>query len=289
MYARFDLVTPHDLGELLAAYAQEEQPPMLLAGGTVALLDIRSGKADPKIVLSLDRVADLRRIRREGKAIVIGARTTVSDILASADLAAAAPSLGQASELFAGQMVRNAATVAGNIACGSPAADLVPPLMSLDAEVELTGAATSRRVALADYYRGYKQDVREAGELITGVILPDLEPGDFNAFYKLARRRGDAITVVGVAATLHRSGGRCSKVRIALGSVAPAPMRATAAEAILEGRALSDSLIEAAAEAAERACSPIDDVRASAGYRRKMVRVLVRRLLDRAANVGQGR
>lgn len=289
MYARFDLVRPHDLGELLAAYPPEGEPPMLLAGGTVALLDIRSGKADPRIVLSLDRVEGLRGIRREGKAIVMGARTTVSDILASADLAAAAPSLGQAAELFAGQMVRNAATIAGNIACGSPAADLVPPLMSLDAEVELTGAATSRRVALADYYRGYKQDVREAGELITGVILPDAGPGDFNAFYKLARRRGDAITVVGVAVTVRRSGGRCGKVRIALGSVAPAPMRATAAEAILEGQELSADLVEAAAEAAERACSPIDDVRASTGYRRKMVRVLVRRLLDQAAKREPGR
>lgn len=283
MYARFDLIRPRGLDELLAACARDGQPPMLLAGGTVALLDIRSGKLDPKVVVSLDGVDGLRGIRREGKAVVIGARTTVSDILASADLAAAAPSLLEASELFAGLMVRNAATVAGNIACGSPAADLVPPLLSLDAEVELAGAGKSRRVALADYYRGYKQDVREAGELIARVVLPDPEPGDFNAFYKLARRKGDAITVVGVAVTVRLSGGACGKVRIALGSVSPAPMRATAAEAVLEGRALSADLIEAAAEAAERECSPIDDVRASAAYRRKMVRVLVRRLLGQAA------
>lgn len=283
MHARFDLINPRGLDQLLAAYAQPGEKPMLLAGGTVALLDIRSGRLDPKTVVSLDGVDGLRGIRKEGKAIVIGARTTVSDILASADLAAAAPSLVQASQVFAGLMVRNAATVAGNIACGSPAADLVPPLMSLDAEVELVSAGTSRRVGLADFYLGYKQDVRRDAELIAGIVLPDPDPGDFNAFYKLARRKGDAITVVGVAVTVRLSDGVCGKVRIALGSVSAAPMRATAAEAMLEGRALSADLVEAAAEAAEQACSPIDDVRASAAYRRKMVRVLVRRLLGQAA------
>lgn len=283
MYARFDLSGPLSLDELLAAYAAQQPSPMLLAGGTVALIDIRSGKADPRLVLSLDGVSCLRGIHRQGRALVIGARTTVSDLLASADIAAAAPSLAQAAGVFAGLMVRNAATVAGNIACGSPAADLVPPLLSLDAEVELARAGATRRVALAEYYRGYKRDVREAGELITRVSLPDTEPGDFNAFYKLGRRKGDAITVVGAAVTVRLSGGRCSKVRIALGSVAPAPMRAILAEAALEGQPLSADGIEAAAEAAEQACEPIDDVRATAAYRRKMVRVLVRRLLRQAA------
>lgn len=282
MYARFDLTSPHSLAEALTACAAPE-PPLLLAGGTVALVELRAGKLEPRSVVSLDRVPGLRGVARDGRALVIGARTTVSDLLTSPLIAELAPALAEAAGVFAGLMVRNAATVGGNIAAGSPAADLVPPLMSLDAQVELAREGGTRRVPLTAFYTGYKQDLRAPGEMITRVILPDPAPGDYNGFYKLARRKGDAITVVGVAVTVRMADGLCQRARIALGSVAPAPMRATAAEAALEGRPLTPEAIEAAAEAAEAACAPIDDVRASGAYRRKMVRVLVRRLLDRSA------
>ncbi|MGE0651914.1 MAG: xanthine dehydrogenase family protein subunit M [Alphaproteobacteria bacterium] len=283
MYAKFDLVRPRTLEELLAVYSGAGPSQTVLAGGTVALVDIRAGRLRPDTVFSIDRLDGLRGISWQGRSISIGARTTVSDLLESPKIEANAPSLAQAAAAFAGLMVRNSATIAGNIACGSPAADLVPPLLSLDAEIALTSAGGTRHVALADYHLGYKKDVRRPGEVITRITLPDLDEGDFNAFYKLARRRGDAITVVGAAVTVRRSGGLCRKVRIALGSVSPAPMRAEKAEALLEGAGLAPDLVEAAAEAAERECSPIDDVRATAAYRRKMVRVLVRRLLAQAA------
>jgi len=268
--------------ELLARYSRAADRPMLLAGGTVALVELRSGKIDPRSVVSLDRVASLRGIRKTAKSLAIGARTTVTDILESPDVERLAPSLTQSARIFAGLMVRNAATIGGNIACGSPAADLVPPLLALDAVVTLEGK-TSRKVALADYYLGYKRDVRKKGELITKVTLPDLDANDYCAFYKLARRKGDAITVVGVAVTVRFNGDTCKKVRIALGSVSPAPMRAVRAETVLQGKALTPELIEEASRTAEAECEPISDVRASAAYRSRMVRVLVRRLLTQAA------
>lgn len=283
MYANFELNIPRDLKQLLAEYGKSRKNPLLVAGGTVALIDIRSGKAAPKSVISLDRVASLRGIRKSAKSLTLGARTTVSDLLQSADVAAMAPSLVESARIFAGLMVRNSATVGGNIACGSPAADLVPPLMAYDAVVELASAKRTRRVALADYYLGYKKDVRKNGELITKVILPDLDAADYSAFYKLARRKGDAITVVGVAVSVRVIDGVCKKARIALGSVSPAPMRAFRSEHLLEGKRLTAEVIETAAQAAEADCKPIDDVRASGAYRRKMVRVLVRRLLSQAA------
>lgn len=282
MHARFELTSPRSLAEALAACATPE-PPLLLAGGTVALVELRAGKLEPQRVVSLDRVPDLRFIARDGSALVIGARTTVSDLLASPLISEHAPALAEAAGAFAGLMVRNAATVGGNIAAGSPAADLVPPLLSLDAQLELARDGASRLVPLAEFYTGYKRDVRKPGEMITRIILPDPAPGDFNAFYKLARRKGDAITVVGVAVTLRMEDGLCRRARIALGSVGPMPMRAPAAEAALEDRPLGAETIAAAAALAEAACAPIDDVRASGAYRRKMVRVLVHRLLDRAA------
>ena len=153
--------------------------------------------------------------------IAIGGGTTVTDLLRSPEIARAAPSLIDTARLFAGLMVRNTATVAGNIACGSPAADLVPPLLSLDAEVTLASIAETRTVALDEYFLGYKRDMRRPDELITRISWPRLSNPSVNTFYKLARRRGDAITVTGVALTLSASGGICTKARIVLGAVAP--------------------------------------------------------------------
>jgi CO/xanthine dehydrogenase FAD-binding subunit len=179
-------------------------------------------------------------------------------------------------------MVRNTATVAGNIACGSPAADLVPPLMSLDAELTLASKSGTRTVALDDYYLGYKQDVRRPDELITRISWSRLPENSVNSFYKLARRLGDAITVTGVAVTLVVANGTCAKARIALGAVSPVVLRAKKAEALLEGQALTPALIDAAAVQAVAECSPIDDVRASAEYRRHIVEALTRRLVSQA-------
>lgn len=288
MYAEFDLEAPSSLTELLSALARPTAGKrMLLAGGTVSLVEIRSRKERPDLVLSLDGVRELTGIREERDQIAIGARTTVSEILSSELIARLAPSLVEAATIFAGQMVRNAATIGGNIACGSPAADLVPPLLSLDAELELASTIGTRRVSLADYYTGYKKDVRKPEEVIVRVILPRLPANRHNAFYKLARREGDAITVTSVAVTLAVQKRVCGHVRIAIGSVAPVPLRARNAEAVLEGKPPSAALLEAAAEAAMRECSPIDDVRATAAYRRKMVKVLTRRLLTQASDRAQ--
>lgn len=283
MYGEFDLIMPASLNELTAVVANTRAPErMLLAGGTVALVDIRARKEQPELVVSLDKIAELKGIRREGEAIRIGARATVSDIFGSQEIAVSAPSLIEAARIFAGQMVRNVATIGGNIACGSPAADLVPPLLSLDAEVELVSRSGARRVDLASYFTGYRKDVRRADEIISAVLLPARPASSSNAFYKLARRKGDAITIVGVAVSIATGGKTCSHARVALGSVSPFPMRARRTEALLEGRQISAALVEEAAEAAAQECSPIDDVRATAGYRSKMVKVLTRRLLLQA-------
>lgn len=283
MYAEFDLVMPGSLGELLGVLADTEAAErLMLAGGTVTLVDIRSRKEQPGLVVSLNRIPELRGIDGEGKTISIGARTTVSDILSSRAIAEAAPSLVDAARIFGGQMVRNAATIGGNIACGSPAADLVPPLLSLDAEVELASRSGTRLVKLADYYVGYRKDLRRPDEIIARVLLPTPPANSVNTFYKLARRKGDAITITSVAVTAAVEGGACSMARIALGSVAPIPMRAKKAEALLEGKRVSPGLVDEAAELAMQECAPIDDIRATSGYRRKMVKVLTRRLLTQA-------
>jgi carbon-monoxide dehydrogenase medium subunit len=253
-----------------------------LAGGTNLLVDLRANRISPSHLVSLDKVQELRVICCKDGTIEIGGRTSVSDLLRSPEIAKGAPSLAQAAKVFGGQMVRNAATVGGNIACGSPAADLVPPLLSLDADIELTSTTGRRRMGLAEFFLGYRKDARRPGELITRIGAQRLQTNSVNTFYKLARRKGDAITVVGVAVTLTVAQGRCTRARIALGAVAPTVYRAAAAEAMLEGQTLSAPLIDAAARQAADSASPIDDVRASAEYRHHGVHVLTRRLVAQA-------
>jgi carbon-monoxide dehydrogenase medium subunit len=281
MYAQFDLDIPDNLDGALEALAGGGGV-VPLAGGTNLIVDIRARRERPERVVGLAKVAELCGIKTNGGRIAIGGRTTVSDLLASPDIATAAPSLIEASKVFAGQMVRNTATVAGNIACGSPAADLVPPLMSLDADVTLTSKSGSRTVALDEYFLGYKQDTRRADELITEISWPGLPDNAVNSFYKLARRKGDAITITGVAVTIAAEGGKCVMARIALGAVGPVVLRAKEAEAMLQGAALTPELIAEAASRAAGECSPIDDIRASADYRRHTVEALTRRLVSQA-------
>lgn len=276
MDATFDLDMPLSLAEALRLLGDGTTA---LAGGTNVLVDIRAKRTWPKRLVSLSRLRELRGIRTEDGAIRIGAGTTVTDLLQSDAIASTAPALVEAARVFGGQMVRNAATVAGNIASGSPAADLVPPLLALDAELTLVSVRGRRAAPLASYFLDYKKDVRAADELIADIVWKAPPQRSRSVFYKLARRKGDAITVVGVAVTLAAEGGRCTRARIALGAVAPIVFRARDAETMLEGQALTPALIDSAARKAADLAQPIDDVRASAEYRLHGVRVLTRRLV----------
>ena len=281
MYATFDLDRPLDIPEALALL--KTKGAVALAGGTNLIVDLRAGRETPRRVVSLDKLETLRGIRQAGGKITIGGRTTVTDLLRSPLIAKSAPALVESAKQFAGQMVRNTATVAGNIACGSPAADLVPPLFALDAELTLVSPRGQRTVPIASFFTGYKKDVRRPGEIISRISWKTPPARSCGSFYKLARRKGDAITVVGVAVSMSVERGRCARVRIALGAVGPTVFRAREAEAILVGQAPTHALIEAAAKAAAKAARPIDDIRASAAYRRHSVHVLVRRLLGQTS------
>ena len=283
MYAPFELDIPTDLDGALAALADGGGETVLpLAGGTNLIVDIRAKRESPDRMVGLGEVDELLGMEFGPERISVGGRTTVSDLLRSPEIAQAAPSLIEAARLFGGLMVRNTGTVAGNIASGSPAADLVPPLLTLDAELTLASASGTRTLALDDYYLGYKEDARRPDELITRISWPRLPQNSSNTFYKLARRKGDAITVTGVAVTLSVADGACTRARIALASVAPVVRRVKEAEAVLEGQALTPALIDEAAAAAADTCTPIDDIRASAGYRRHTVQALTRRLVTQA-------
>ena len=280
MLPPFELLEPHSLDQALKMLAASESVP--LAGGTNLLPDLRArGEAGGRFI-SLAALEQLHGIKHSDSRVLMGARTTLSDILHDPMMPTAAPALVSMAKVFAGTMVRNAATVAGNICYGSPSADVVPPLLSLDAELTLASAAGERTLSLNDFLLGYKKTARRPDELLISVAWVPPAAGTANLFYKLGRRRGDAITVVGVAVTITIENGNCTKARIALGSVAPTVFRAQEAEEALVGGPLTATTIGTAAQAAAQASRPIDDIRASADYRRHAVHMLVRRLLTEA-------
>jgi carbon-monoxide dehydrogenase medium subunit len=282
MLPRFELFEPKTLDEALQLLSSKGESVTALAGGTNLLPDLRARGVANGALVNLAYLGELRFIRLEGSRIEIGGGATLGDLLRSELIERYAPSLYQAAKLFAGQMVRNAATVAGNICYGSPSADVVPPLLTLDATVTLTSTEDERQVPLGDFTVDYKKTVRRPTELMTAIHWPLPDADAANLFYKLGLRKGDAITVVGAAINLRLTDGLCNRVRIALGSVAPTVFRATEAERMLEGNPPSLDLFEKAAAAAAARSEPIDDIRASKTYRLHTTRVLVSRLLAQA-------
>ncbi len=282
MLSDFELDLPDDLQETLACLAQAGAKAAPLAGGTNLLVDLRARREPAERLVWLGNLEGFREIRIDGPRISIGCGTTLGDVLRSPAMVKAAPSLVAAAQVFGGQMVRNRATVAGNVCSGSPAADTAPPLLSLAADVHLANAEGARVVPLDEFYIGFKKNQRGPDELVTGLSWPRPGARTANLFYKLARRKGDAITVAGVAVTITSDGARCTHARIALGAVAPTVFRAKEAEAMLTGEVLTETLIDAAARRAMAQSSPIDDIRASAEYRRHAVHVLTRRLITQA-------
>ncbi len=280
MLPPFELLQPQSLPEVLQVLADGAERP--LAGGTNLFPDLRSGREKGDQFISLAVIDDLRYIEHTDERITLGAGATISDILRHPKMETAAPALLVAANLFAGAMVRTAATIGGNVCCGSPSADTVPPLLTLGADVTLASASGERTVPLDAFYLDYKKTVMKPDELLTAVSWAPPAPGSANLFYKLGRRKGDAITVTGVAVMIAAEAGTCTTARIALGSVAPTVFRSHEAEDMLVGRTLTPELIEEAAQAAADQCSPIDDIRASARYRLLTAHSLVRRLLTQA-------
>jgi len=274
----------HASSLLQAATLLAENPDArALAGGTDLLVDLRERRQTPRLLVDISELEALRGVAAHDGGLRIGGGATVGEVLASPLVAERAPALGQAAREFADYLTRNKATVGGNLANASPGADLVVPLLALDARVVLSGPAGERTVGLSDFLLGPRRTTLQPGELIRSVEVP--VAGGRQFFYKLGLKRGGAIAVVSVGTRLELdAAGRCRQAAIALGAVAPRPFRATEAEASLRGEPLTPERMARAAELAAAAARPITDVRGGADYRAAMVRALVARGLRHAAN-----
>jgi CO/xanthine dehydrogenase FAD-binding subunit len=278
----FDLLMPKNLADALDTLSANDAAIQPLAGGTDMVVDVRARRARPDVLVSLNDVAELRGIARDNGTIRIGAATNVADLLTHPILLEHAEIARHAAYVFANPMVRNLATVGGNIGSASPAGDMLPPLLALDAQIELVSKNGTRSMSLEDFFVGPRKTARRADELILALRWNAKSTHSGEAFYKLGLRQADAISLISVAVWLQRDGETVRDVHIALGAVAPRPMRAKRAEEILRGHSFTDSAVDEAARVASKECSPIDDLRGSAAYRRRMVRVYVARMLRQA-------
>ena len=276
----FEYHEPASLAEAVDLGARFSEDGRFLAGGTDLIVQMRRAKVAPRHVIGLHRVPGLDQIETNGM-MRVGALTTHRAIERCAAFQGRLRALVESAQVVGGHQVRNVATVGGNIANASPAADVVPVLLTLDAAVTCVGPAGERTMPLDAFLLGPGQTARRPGELLTGARFSAPGRGTGTAFLKAGRRRAMEISVVCVAVRLTLDGERCVEARIALGAVAPTTWRAREAERVLEGRALTPDALREAGRLAAEGCRPVSDVRASARYRLHLVETLVPRALAR--------
>jgi len=244
----------------------------------VRLRQVQRGK-HPPAVISVRRIRGLDAIEARADAIRLGALTTLTALMEQPIIAAEYPVLPATARYMGSPAIRHLATVGGNLCNASPAADLSPVLLVLDAEVGIVGPGGARRLPLERFFRGPGLTALAADELLAWVQWPRMHAGWDVRYERLDVRRAMDIAIVGVALALRRDGARVAEARLALGAVAPTPLRVPEAEAALVTGGLAPAAVERAAELAMAAARPISDVRATAEYRREMVGALVRRAL----------
>lgn len=274
---------PTSVAEAVALGARFGEDGRFLAGGTDLIVQIHRGRLRPRHLVSLHRVPGLDGIAGDGT-VTLGALVTHRALERCPRFQGRLRALVEGAEVVGGHQIRNVGTVGGNIVNASPAADVVPVLLALEADVACLGAGGERTLPLERFLLGPGQTARRPDELLTAVRFAEPPPRSGTAFLKAGRRRAMEISVacVAVRLTLDADLERCLEARVALGAVAPTTVRARAAERLLEGAPLTEAVLREAGAAAAGECEPISDVRASARYRRLLVEALVPRALRRA-------
>lgn len=286
MQSEIELYRPQDLAEALTLLNQLGLDGKLLGGGTNIVSELRDGHHNCKSLIDISRVKELRGIILQDGYIVLGGGTTITDLIDHPLIGTHAGILLEAARLFANPLVRNRATVAGNLTDASPAADTAPPLLALNAEVQLMSQSATRWIKLEDFITGVRKTLLQPGELMFAIRWPVPSDRSAGAYTKVGLRKADAISVLSAAVMLEvDASGLCKQTGIALGAVAPKPFRAHEAETLLIGKVLKPELIAEASHLAAEVCRPIDDIRGTAAYRKRVIAVTVQRLLTRAAEV----
>jgi len=272
----FDYFSPKTLSEASEILSKNNGDARMIAGGTDLLLKMKAGRLAPKAIVNIKRIPDLRGLTFNSH-LTMGALTTLEEIKGSPIIRQHYPALSEAAATMASVQIRNLATVGGNMCNAAPSADLAPILIALNAVAVIRGAKGERRVSLEEFFTGPGKSVLGVGELLVSLEVP--KQGGRSIYLKHSPREHMDIAVVGVGIALQKN-----SARIVLGAVAPIPLRAKKAEEEVMSGSLTKERIERAAKIAAEESKPIDDVRGSVWYRKKMVEVVVKRGLMELVN-----
>lgn len=281
---RFAFERPDSLDEALGLLGRPEGGAEILAGGTDLLVNMKKGTSAPSLLVSLDGMGSLNEISTGEGRLSLGATATATRIAAHKGLRRRFTALAEGAGHLGPPLIRCRATVGGSLATARPAADLLPPLLALEATVFLAGPGGERSLPVEEFLLGPGQTGRRPEEILVAVHAAPLPPGSGSAYEKLGVRQICEISIVNAAAalTLSSDGRRISRARLALGAVAPTPIRCPEAEKVLEGKIAGPRSLARAAREAARSARPITDHRGSSDYRTQMAEVLVRRALEKA-------
>ena len=282
--ASFDYVRPSSVDEAVRALGSAGEDGKVLAGGQSLIPILRLRLSSAEVVVDLGDIADLRGVRDDDDAIVIGAMTTHDEVMNDPLVIAHAPLLAQASAMVGDRQVRHLGTFGGSVAHADPAGDLPTVALTLDAEMVVQGASGARRVPAAEFFLDYLTTALERDEVLTAIRIPKLGIG-WAVHYEKFSRVAQAWSVVAVAAAVRRSNGAIAEARVGLANMGSTPLRASAVEQTLAGSDTTADSIRAACEQAAEGTSPPSDLSGQADYRAQLARVLTRRAVSAAAGI----
>ena len=282
--APFAYARPTTVEEALQAVADGGEDVKIMAGGQSLIPVMRLRLAAPETVVDLAKVTELRGVRDEGDALVIGAMTTHAEVVAHPLVQQFAPLVAEATETVADRQVRHRGTFGGALAHADPAGDLPAVALALDAEFVVAGPGGRRTVPASEFFLDYLTTALQEGEILVEVRLPKLA-GDWGMRYEKFQRVAQAWSIVAVAAAVRRENGHIAEARIGLTNMGPTPLRATATEAALAGADATPEAVAAAAAHAAEGTSPSSDLNAAADYRQHLAQVLTRRAVSAAAGL----
>lgn len=282
---QFKYISPENKEEALKILKEEGVNACIVAGCSNVLPNIRDKNLTLKFLVDLSDIEELRGINKKKDKICIGPLTTIAELINSELILKESKVLIQAAEQFADPLVRNNATIGGNLVAASPAADMAVPLLTLDALIKIESVGQKREVKLRDFFLEPGKTVLQDDEMIVGI---EFEQSDINKngyFIKLGQRKAMAIAIASIAVNLEVKQNKIIQIRIAMGSVAPTPIKLTVTEEFLKDKVINDKLVEEAMDRVREEVEPISDIRASTEYRRYVSGILFKRAFKKLTNL----
>ena len=280
---QFEYLAPKTIGEACNLLLELGSTAKVMAGATDLIPPMKDKVISPEYIIDLKKIPDMDYLEYDEKeGLKIGALTTLRTIETSPLVKEKNPAIAHAAKVVASTQIRTKGTLAGNICNASPSCDTAPNLLAQAAKILVQGPNKDRVIKIQDFFLGVKKTSLEPGEIVTGIIIPPLAENEGAAYIKHAVRKAMDLAIIGVAVKIKVEDGICTDARIALGAVAATPIRAPKAEQALIGKALTDETIVKASEEAMDSCHPISDIRASAEYRKDMIRVFTKRAIKQA-------